>query len=48
MAKLICKACGYRIDSSKANKKCPYCSKENLEEEKGAEELLEEVGNIIK
>ena len=47
MTKLICKGCGYRIDSSKASKKCPYCSKESLEEEKGAEELLEEVDNII-
>ncbi len=48
MTKLICKGCGYRIDGNKANKKCPYCSKESLEEEKDAEELLEEVNKIIK
>lgn len=50
MAKFVCKACGYRIESKKDSypKKCPYCSKETIEEEENAEELVKEVEEILK
>jgi len=38
--KIVCKNCGYRFEAEKM-KKCPYCNKEDLEEEQSAEELVE-------
>ena len=38
-----CKNCGYRIEISKTNN-CPYCDNNSLEEEKSAEELIDEIG----
>ena len=42
MATFICTNCGYRFKSEKI-KRCPYCSSENVEEEKTAEELVDSI-----
>lgn len=42
MAKFICNECGYRFDATKI-KECPYCGKEEIEKEKSAEELIDNV-----
>lgn len=43
MQGLVCMNCGYRFESDK-KKNCPYCSSGNVDNEKSAEELLNEVG----
>jgi len=45
MTRFICKDCGYKFES--AEKKCPYCSKDNVEEEKNAEELIKDIEKIL-
>ncbi len=47
MTKFVCKECGYKIETESRPRKCPYCSKESIEEEKNAEELIEEVKKIL-
>jgi len=47
MKRFICKDCGYRMKSESKPKKCSYCGKENTKEEQGAEELIEEVEEIL-
>ncbi len=47
MTKLVCKGCGYHIDSQKPTKTCPYCGKDRLEKEKNAGEILEEINDIL-
>jgi len=46
MAKLICKKCGYRIEGENT-KKCSYCGETSLEEEKSAEDLIQDVKRLI-
>jgi rubrerythrin len=46
MKKFICKECGYKFENEN-KKNCPYCGKKETEEEKNAEELIEEVKNIL-
>ena len=42
MTNFVCGECGYRFQSEKEKpKKCPYCSKEDVEKEKSAEELVD-------
>ena len=43
----ICKSCGYQFESKVLPKTCPYCNKGRVEEEKDAEELIEEVENLL-
>ncbi len=43
MAKFVCINCGYRFESDTGKKRCPYCGREDVEEEKSAEELVEKV-----
>jgi len=44
MVTKVCTECNFRFEpkSKSINKKCPYCGKQSLIEEKKAEELLEE------
>jgi len=47
MAKWICASCNYRFESENPMD-CPYCGRrEGLEKEKGAEELVDEVGRLL-
>jgi len=39
----ICSNCGYKTETVRG-KKCPYCDKNSLEQEKTAEELVNEIG----
>jgi len=41
MTKFVCKNCGFRTESGKEDKKCPYCDRKGLEKEPDAKELLE-------
>jgi len=43
MTTYVCMNCGYRIETEKAAKKCPYCDHAELEKEKSAEELIDSV-----
>ncbi|MEK6925695.1 MAG: hypothetical protein AABW50_00290 [Nanoarchaeota archaeon] len=40
MTKLWCKNCNYRFETQSEKKRCPYCGKESVMREPGAEELL--------
>ena len=42
MKGLVCMSCGYRFESDK-KKNCPYCNSGNVDKEKSAEELLNEI-----
>lgn len=44
MVRYVCKECDYRFEakSNQKKKKCPYCGKERIIEEPGAEELVKE------
>lgn len=46
MKNWICKHCKFRFHSEKP-RDCPYCGRDNLEMEKDADELLDEIGRII-
>jgi len=45
MKTFACMNCGYTFDKKdkKVRQYCPYCGKENIEEEKDAEEIVEKV-----
>ncbi len=43
MIALNCKRCGYRFESEKMRKSCPYCGEEAVELEKNAAELIDSV-----
>ena len=44
MGNFVCVECGYRFQSDlKKSKKCPYCSGDNIEKEKSAEELVDNI-----
>ena len=44
MTKLVCEACGYKMEKEKVPFRCPYCSKEGtLVKEKSAQDLLDDV-----
>ena len=42
MTTYVCKECNYRLESKsdKKWKKCPYCGKSSITEEKSAEDLV--------
>ena len=42
MPSFVCVDCGYRFESE-TGKRCPYCASENIEKEKPAEELVDEI-----
>ena len=42
----ICTNCNYKFNS-KDPSGCPYCGRENIEKEKSAGDLLEEVGGLL-
>lgn len=46
MAGYICKNCKFRTNKETL-KECPWCGKNSLEKEGSAEELLDEVDDII-
>lgn len=44
MVKFVCAECGYRFESEeKKLMRCPYCSGERVENEKSAEELVDNI-----
>ena len=47
MAKFICKKCGYNTFVENKSLICPCCGKEGIEKEQDAEELIEEVKDIL-
>ncbi len=42
----ICKNCRFRLET-KGYSDCPYCGKKEIEKEKNATELLEEVESLL-
>mgnify|MGYP001595058328 FL=1 len=46
MSRYICKDCNYRFNAEKLID-CGYCGKNNIEMEKNAEELLDEIDKLI-
>lgn len=50
MVKFVCKNCKYKFkrELDEEVEKCPVCNKENLEKEQDAEEIIKEVGEILK
>ena len=42
MVSFVCVNCGYIFEADKG-KKCPYCGEANVEHDKSAEELLNDV-----
>ena len=42
MVEFVCVECGYRFEADK-KKRCPYCGETNIEKDKSAEELIENV-----
>lgn len=50
MAMFLCKACGYKFEGKLGYRprRCPYCSKEGVEEEGDAENILKEVEDLLK
>ena len=49
MAIFLCRECGYRFEGKFGYKpkRCPYCSKEGVEEEGNAEDIVKEVEEIL-
>ena len=47
MIKYICTNCNYKFESENASG-CPYCGSDKFEKDKSAQELLEEIGDILK
>jgi len=43
MSAYICENCGYRLESGKSEKNCPYCDSDSLAKEKSANELLNDI-----
>jgi predicted Zn-ribbon and HTH transcriptional regulator len=50
MGKFYCKECRYIFETKHGYhpKRCPYCGKDKIEEEKDAETLIKEVEEILK
>ncbi|MDD5193313.1 MAG: DNA-directed RNA polymerase subunit P [Candidatus Nanoarchaeia archaeon] len=46
MVKYVCKHCKFRCES-KILIECPYCGRDSLEKEKSAEELLNDINDIL-
>jgi len=46
MVKWVCNGCNFRFDSENP-KDCPYCGRDELEKEPDAEDLLNEVEEIL-
>jgi len=46
MENFICTNCKFKFKSSKIQRTCPYCGKNAVDKEKGANELIEEIENI--
>jgi len=46
MGRYVCTNCNYRFESSKLSE-CPYCGVNKVEKEKTAEELLEEIDDLL-
>lgn len=49
MVKFFCKNCGYRFETKLRYKprRCPYCAKEAVEEEQNAQEILNDIGDLL-
>ena len=47
MGRYLCTNCNYRFESQRPLD-CPYCGMDQIEKEKSASELLEEVERILK
>ncbi len=46
MARYVCKNCNYRFNG-KNLKECGFCGMDCIEEEKSAEELIEEIERLL-
>lgn len=47
MPRYICKDCNYRFNAERT-RECDYCGRNNIEIEKNAGELLDEVDRLLK
>ena len=47
MPRYVCKNCNYRFNSENANE-CGFCGMKDIEIEKNANELLDEVNRLLK
>lgn len=49
MVIFLCRECGYRFEGKLGYRprRCPYCSKEKIEEESDAENILKEVEDLL-
>jgi hypothetical protein len=46
MVGYICKHCKFRTDKDSI-RECPWCGRNSLEKEKSANELLDDINNIL-
>tara|TARA_Y100000310_G_C20590452_1_gene767721 strand:+ start:535 stop:681 length:147 start_codon:yes stop_codon:yes gene_type:complete len=46
MVKWVCNGCNFRFESNNPND-CPYCGRNRIEKEASAEDLLNEVEEIL-
>jgi rubrerythrin len=46
MVVFICRHCRFRFNAEKP-RDCPYCGRDTLEREKSAEELLDDVNDLL-
>lgn len=46
MSNYICTHCNFRFSAKRASE-CPYCGKEEIEVEKSAEEILDDIGGLL-
>jgi len=48
MVRFICKDCDYKFDNPNSSlKECPYCGKNTIAEEQGAQKILEDVKSLL-
>ena len=47
MTKFRCRTCGFKFEYGQKPKKCPYCSKETIDNEETADDLIKDVDKII-
>ena len=47
MENFICSNCKYKFKANIMPKACPYCNKRTVEQERSAEDIVDEVSSLI-
>jgi len=47
MDSYICLNCKFKFKTSQSPRTCPYCDKDAIEKEQGADDLVDEVSNLL-